>query len=404
MLFRPILVLIVHLAFVGKLLADQGGYFQDLRPEILQVPVYEPEGDALGLRMSFAEYAVHNPEAARHLEGRVIHTVDLVFTRYPWKLDTWEVNYDSLMEHRYAKLKELVPHAFGHREVSWRIFLQTDCQDLATAKTFFHGFYISHGPASAPSTESPAPTEEQESSLPLPTPRYDSLELQEELDRALKLITGDKEFYDSTALEILDRHPEWGDLVLVSDWTASMYRHGAYLIRHFRQGPEKDRVKGYVFFNDGDGKYDEEKVVGLTGGIYVAPANESDAVMTAVRKVLLGGNGGDHRENDLEALIVAQEKFPEIPELVLIADNSGPVRDLALLEYIDRPVRIVLCGVYHDNIEPDYFTLAYRSGGSLHIRGEDFEDFGHLPLGRQFQLGDYEYRLKNGRFIKRKMR
>lgn len=387
---------------------SQPGYVQSLRPSIQEIPAYQAEGRHKLVKMAFAEHRIRNPRVFEALGDSVVQQVDLVFTRYPFHLETWEINYDTLMERRYAALEEILPRAFRTPGVQWRIVLQTQGKDLKAATKLFHGFVVYYGPGkTAPEPKEVVVTEApkmEEVEPERPVLRFDTAELRRGWENAEAILEGEKEFYDSTALAVLAAHPEWANMVLVGDWTASMYRYGAQVIRHVRQGSDRDRVLGYVFFNDGDGKYDDEKEVGLTGGIYHARAGKVTEVQWAVRSVLMGGNGGDHRENDLEAVVYALDEFPDCGELVLIADNRGPVRDMVLLEYIDRPVNIILCGVYHEEVQPDYFTIAYRTGGSVYTRERAFEQFDQLPLGPQFQLGEYEYTLRMGRFVRKEIR
>lgn len=49
-------------------------------------------------------------------------------------------------------------------------------------------------------------------------------------------------------------------------------------------------------------------------------------------------------ENDLEALLEAKKYMDDNWELILIADNYSPVRDIELLEKLDIPVHVILCG------------------------------------------------------------
>ena len=164
----------------------------------------------------------------------------------------------------------------------------------------------------------------------------------------------------------------------------------------------EEEVLGVVFFNDGDGKWDNEKEIGQTGGIYAVEGFDHDSILAVMERVSYGGSGGDHRENDLEAVQEAMDLFPEADEFVLIADNSGPVRDIKLLKEIERPVRIILCGVYHDKYETDYLNIAYRTGGSVHTKDRDLNDLADLSQFQVLEFVEASYMLVQGRFKKLK--
>jgi len=364
--------------------AGHGEYYARLQPEIVEVGRHYPSGDAR-LSMDFAKARIHNPAALEGLDS-IITQVDLVYTRYPADLETWEVGYDSLMERRFANLEKLLPQAFVTPNVQWRLILQTGCQSQVEAEKLFHGFEIYAGPL----------THEEEEELPKPKQRFDSLNLKLTWKSALSLYEGETEFYDSTALNILAAHEEWKQKVLIIDWTASMYRHGAQVLHWLKEQNASD-VLGVVFFNDGDGKWDDDKVVGETGGIYTVEGFAENDVLAAMEAVSWGGSGGDHRENDLEALLEAMDQFPEAEEFILLADNSGPVRDMELMSQIERPFRIILCGVYKDIFETDYLDLARRTNSTLHTLERDLTDLDAIGPMQLLELEQASYqRRKHG--------
>jgi hypothetical protein len=224
--------------------------------------------------------------------------------------------------------------------------------------------------------------------------------LRENFQFVNRILQGEKTARDSSALFILDRHPEWKNALVVMDWTASMYRQGAMVVKWQQEHLAESRIRHFVFFNDGDDKWDNEKVVGETGGIYDCEADSLSLMMPTIEAVTMGGEGGDHRENNLEAVLHGIDACPDCEQIILIADNSGPVRDIALLHEIGLPVRVLLCGVYKDVIDPDYLTIADVTQGSLHTRERDLD-----PLASQIQkglltVGDKQYIRKNGRFRK----
>jgi hypothetical protein len=223
--------------------------------------------------------------------------------------------------------------------------------------------------------------------------------LQANLERVEAIILEDKGNHDSTALLLAD-HPEWKSSLVVIDWTASMYRQGALLINWQQKVENRGKIKHFVLFNDGDGKYDDEKNIGSTGGVYDCPADTLPAMWPYIRAATLGGEGGDHRENDLEAILKGLEACPECEQVVLIADNSGPVRDISLLPKISKPVHILLCNAYKDDLETDYLEIAYFTKGGLQTKSHDLHNLQQQCKGGQLLVGVTKYEIRSGKFRK----
>ncbi|MEM1214548.1 MAG: hypothetical protein AAGJ82_02600 [Bacteroidota bacterium] len=89
---------------------------------------------------------------------------------------------------------------------------------------------------------------------------------------------------------------------------------------------------------------------------------------------------------------------PDCQENILIADNLSPVRDLSLLSAVDRPIRVILCGV-GQVIHPDYLNIARTTGGSIHLMEEDLYDLVRLNEGEEVELGGVTYKIINDRFV-----
>ena len=78
-----------------------------------------------------------------------------------------------------------------------------------------------------------------------------------------------------------------------------------------------------------------------TGGIYFS-ANDSSKIVETVTKCMKNGSGGgESKENDIEAITLALNKFPQASEVILIADNKEWMRDfdyltkIVLLAYLE---------------------------------------------------------------------
>jgi hypothetical protein len=158
------------------------------------------------------------------------------------------------------------------------------------------------------------------------------------------------------------------------------------------------RGKYFTFFNDGDGKPDFRKYIGSTGGIYHVNAESYEDVEKKAIATIQKGNGGDAPENDVEAILSASHEFPDADELVLIADNYANVKDLSLLKKINKPVHVILCGVYNGLVNADYVELAYRTCGTLHTMEQDIENLATLNEGGKIKIGNNLFQLEKGKF------
>lgn len=394
----PLLIAFGIVPTVAAQHAETGYWFEKLQPEVVEWEKYKLSGDhnTTFLEMDFASAVIRNA-AAWHGDGRHIAQVDLILTRYPFDLDSWEIGYGALMETRFRNLMALVPELKTNPHTRWRVVLQTAGRDLKSARRMAHGFVLHTAPP--PADTVPVAIAVEDSVLP---PRFDSTELRQNFNRVRRIFRQEETYHDSTAIRVFDRNRDWEGMVVIADWTASMYRHGAQFIQWLLENRDRGSVRHFVLFNDGDGKYDHEKVIGSTGGIYTTTDDSDEQLNTAMESATLGGEGGDHRENDLEALLRGMELCPDCPRLVLIADNSGPVRDLSLLLQVDQPVTIVLCGVYKEDIHPDYLTIAHFTGGSIHTRDQDYRDIAGMLQHRMLVLGENEYELKGKRFVKKR--
>ena len=107
----------------------------------------------------------------------------------------------------------------------------------------------------------------------------------------------------------------------------------------------KEKNLQFVFFNDGDNKSTSMKKIGETGGIYYQNKPSIEELVNKVSFVQGKGGGGDGPENNMEALIKGVGMADPYKELVMVADNHAPVKDLELLT--------VRSGCQEDGITPE---------------------------------------------------
>ncbi len=342
-------------------------------PEFTELPVYEISETAavVEVEMAYASAKVRKPEIKKRWETRKIKQIDLVFTKYPHDFENWLINYETLLQRRLAALQDLDSTLLTRPEIKWRYVLQTDCETEPEAKALFHGFVLY--------------MEDYDY-------RMASIE---------KILIDRDEIEDSTAYEVLDRHPEWQSKLVVMDWTGSMYQYGASVLLWHALNIKDSTISHFVFFNDGNARPNDRKPLGKTGGIYRSPSNDIDSVLNKMYEVMEKGNGGDTEENDLEAILKATSRLKNYKEVILIADNRSGVRDLKLIKYLKLPVKVVLCGVDDRNpVHTDYLNIARYSKGSVHTIEEDLENLAALKEGETIEIGGSIYRLQKGRFVR----
>ena len=99
----------------------------------------------------------------------------------------------------------------------------------------------------------------------------------------------------------------WKQKVIVNDLTGSMYPYMDEVLVWHKLNLQLKEKKSYFFFNDGDQTPDHAKQIGKTGGIYHTASTNDQTVAATMLETMRGGGGGDGPENDVEALIKAQQ-------------------------------------------------------------------------------------------------
>jgi hypothetical protein len=144
-------------------------------------------------------------------------------------------------------------------------------------------------------------------------------------------------------------------------------------------------------------KSDAEKLIGKTGGIYKVVTSKFTEVEDRILEAMKNGSGGDAPENNIEALLAAEKECISCDSVVMIADNWAPVKDISLLAAVKHPVKIILCGVYGP-VNPDYLTLARKTGGSLHLIERDIYELSLMKEGDSIDIGGTRYKIVDGTF------
>lgn len=202
---------------------------------------------------------------------------------------------------------------------------------------------------------------------------------------------------DSTILKTFQRNTRWNNIVVLADVTGSMYPYSAQLLIWIKANVESNQQGRFVFFNDGDNKNENEKLIGNSGGIYSKVCSTFDQAKDLLKLAMRNGNGGNTPENNIEALLQAEKDYPDAAFNVMIGDNWAPVKDKILISKLSKPVRVILCGVY-ERLNTDYLDLARLSKGSLHLKETDIVNIGLMKEGEVLTFGNYSYKIINGSF------
>ncbi len=192
---------------------------------------------------------------------------------------------------------------------------------------------------------------------------------------------------------------EWKNKVIVTDVTCSMNPYmDQVLLWHALQLTQNESNR-YLFFNDGDGKTQEQKLIGQTGGIHTTDARQMPDLLKSMSETKAFGCSGDSPENDLEALLEGVRQMSGFDELVLVADNLSDVRDIELLTELNVPIRIILAGSEW-GVNEQYLEIAFKTGGSVHTIERDIDHLAQLADGETITIGEHRYQVIRGKFIR----
>lgn len=344
--------------------------------------------DAVVINMQFGQSEVISNSDRAVLKKADVFQVDLVFSNFPKGFDMTELN-----KRRIKVVQSLRKDAVSNTSIKWNLIRQMRCKNEAEAKVMFHGVVI-HYRKEQSSDVSAIDYGYIQEVLPLPVNR-DSTSTEKikplSIAQAKKIR---KKLADSTVLKVLDRN-KWENLVVVSDLTGSMSPFVVQLILWFKLNELEKRVSHVTFFNDGNFTPDIKKVIGNTGGIYHSKGGDYEDTRDLALKTIKNGYGGDGPENDLEAILEAIERNPDAKEIVLIADNFAPIKDMRLLAKIKKPVRVVLCGAV-SGVNIQYLQLARYTKGSVHSMEKDLTDLAGMSEGRTFEISGKFFKIVDG--------
>ena len=363
--------------FCCLIFIQAGGFAQSELPEMdtVEVPFYQFDGlgeSQFFLKMPYASSKIENEGTLKRLSAK-ISKIQLVYSDFPKGAALHRLN-----KKRLAALNKIDPSLSLDPSIKWELVRQTDCASQAEASELFHGFVVTYLPG---------------------TSRLGG-ERSAELADVKLLLSGKETAKDSTILRILNRNKDWKEMLIVADMTGSMTPYIAELLLWVKLNAKAKASEVFCVFNDGDNKLTVDKEIGTTGGIYGTDSQELDSIVSVMGLTMEKGWGGDSPENDIEAVLYGIEKYPQFKEVVLIADNFGVPRDMALLSKINVPIRVIVCGTKKKPVEPIYLDLAKQTGGSVHTIEEDLRSLVKLSEGESITIGDGIYEVRKGRFYR----
>jgi len=341
--------------------------------------------DAIVVNMSYGQNELISETDRKKLAEVQVVGVDLVFSDFPKGEELKKLN-----KSRIEKIAGLRRDLVTNPDIQWKVIRQTACKNEAEAKVLFHGVVIHYRPTQGPETTLRDMTTLGE----LPS-KGDSLKLLVNRERPYGV-----KLSDSTVIKALERNKEWKDMLIVADMTGSMSPYATQLLVWFQLKMKDKRVKQVVFFNDGNNKRDSEKIIGRTGGIYAAKAMTYEDILETATKTITNGGGGDGPENNCEALIYGIDTFPNVKEIIMVADNLAPVKDIALLKEIKKPVHIILCGTGTWPVNSDYLNLARSTGGTIHTMNDDIVNLAKLNEGETVKIAGTTFKITGGVFVR----
>lgn len=401
-----------------------------------------------------SNFSNNQKEAIKRLENAAIVRIDLVYTDYPAGAD-----FSLLTKKRLEALQRIIPKVFLDKTIEFRKIRQTIGKTKNMASALQHGFFIYFRPLPTKTSGKKearklrsllADAEGKEGddsgsviwcsqiTILTDTNKEDLPDLPEDYTRTITRISvkqavsreliekesekeylqfGDSVFcvedkreegcdgvgfliydaVDSTVAKVFKRH-NWKNAFIVMDVTGSMYPYMAQLLQWLKLTLTDKEKRQFLFFNDGDNKDDDKKVIGKTGGIYPVFTNKYDEIEKTIITAMENGSGGDAPENNMEALLESDSICSDCDSIVMIADNWAPVKDISLLARYHKPVKIVLCGVF-DKINKDYLKLARETKGSVHLIEEDIYSLSLLKEGETIKIHGATYKLVEGNFV-----
>lgn len=193
------------------------------------------------------------------------------------------------------------------------------------------------------------------------------------------------------------RNPTWKPQLIVVDVTGSMSPYTKEVLTWVMLKSLKDSCH-FVFFNDGDTKPDQSKVIGNTGGLYHTYSMDYAEIKTTAIRAMYNGGGGDCPENNFEALLYGKEICPDCGDVMMVADNYAYPRDERLLKAYKGKLKIILCGTEY-GINEKYLNLARKYHFTIHTMNSDLNELYKMKDGEMIKIDGITYKITKYGFV-----
>ena len=233
------------------------------KAETRETREYDPATSVEGTFLfptAFGKIAVTNTSHSKLLDEVEVYRVELVYSKYPKTNNFQEIQQRKLNMARLNELEKTAPQLF-QSNVKWE-FVAHVVNTAAQARNLYHGFVVYYKmkektekvedkrtPEQPEKPETPTNPE-----IPVPTFAYNN-----ESEEATFIKEGKPQ--PKSTYQVFDRQ-NWKDVVVVCDWTASMYHFATpILLWHNQKNSQNDTssIQNFVFFNDGDNTPNKEK-------------------------------------------------------------------------------------------------------------------------------------------------
>jgi hypothetical protein len=374
-----ILVCLITFDSFGQAKRMNVSFAINIKVDTTRVRVYNPytppshsEIKTVVLKTGFGDSEITNAKDAKVLDevGCNIISIDLVYTDYHK-----DSKQDLLNKKRLMQLYFVNPDIFNQSLIQWKYVEQLGFKDEADARNLFHGFVIKY----------------------YKVPKYEPTTLKMKLGEVKS-----KAPEDTTMFKAFNKSIKSPDELVCVDLTGSMspYYLQVFSWLHLRKNGATIR---YSFFNDGDEMPDHLKRTGNVGGVYSFGTNSIDTVTKYAYECITKGSGGDSPENNIESVLKAIKKYPDIKSVVMVVDNWANMRDYSLMSQLKIPVKVIVCGTrYYEVKSPvntQYLDLARATGGSVYTMEEDLHDLAKKKEGDEITIEGTTYVIRGGRFM-----
>ncbi|CAF3515069.1 unnamed protein product [Rotaria socialis] len=168
------------------------------------------------------------------------------------------------------------------------------------------------------------------------------------------IVNGSNVTYERTVENVLNRNT-WTNILAVVDVTGSMLPCPVAVYKWMTStNQQTDRIKYYVFFNDGNDKITANKSIGSTGGLYGIDTSNFNLALNTMK--------------------TAMKKV----------DNQATPRDMILLRNVKKPVKVFVCQLNENALKTNLINIATNTGGSIHTIEQgvvNFSGSGTITIG-----------------------